>query len=61
VFGHYPEQDRAKANVLDVAAWDFYVVATEALNRDFAQAKSLSLATVWRVGVRCKFDHSRPN
>src|SRR5439155_2314686 len=54
VFGHYPEQDRAK--VLDVAAWDFYVVATEALNRDFGQTKSLSLTTVRLIGQRCKFD-----
>jgi len=56
VFCHYPEQDTLKANVLDVPAWDFYVLSTEALNRDFAQAKSLSLAAVRRVGMRCKFD-----
>src|SRR5438876_11896679 len=44
VFCHYPEQDRTKANVLDVPAWDFYVGGTDVLNRDFAEAKSLSLA-----------------
>jgi hypothetical protein len=42
--------------VLDVPAWDFYVVATPTLNRGFGEAKSLSLAAVRRVAVRCKFD-----
>ncbi|MGD0580624.1 MAG: hypothetical protein ABSC08_17065, partial [Bryobacteraceae bacterium] len=56
VFCHYPERDKAKANVLDVPAWDFYVVATPTLNRGFGEAKSLSLAAVRRVAVRCKFD-----
>jgi len=32
------------------------VVATEALNRDFGQTKSLSLTTVRLIGQRCKFD-----
>jgi hypothetical protein len=56
VFCHYPEQDKAKANVLDVPAWDFYVVLTATLNREFGEAKSLSLAAVRRVGLRCRFD-----
>jgi hypothetical protein len=56
VFGHYPEKDRAQANVLDVPAWDFYVVSTATLNREFGDAKSSSLAAVRRVGMRCKWE-----
>ena len=42
--------------MLDVPAWDFYMVSTATLNREFGEAKSLSLAAVRRIGVRCKFD-----
>lgn len=59
VFCHYPERDKTKANVLDVAAWDFYVVSTAALNREFGETKSLSLATVRRLGKRCKYGELR--
>lgn len=52
VFCHYSERVKAKANVLDVPAWDFYVVSKATLNQEFGEAKSLSLAAVKRVGVR---------
>jgi hypothetical protein len=51
-----PEKERAKANLLDVPAWDFYVVSTARLDREFGEAKSLSLAAVSRVAVRCKWE-----
>jgi len=41
VFCHYPEQVKAKVNVLDVSAWDFYVVPTHVLNREFGDLPSL--------------------
>jgi hypothetical protein len=44
VFRHYPESDKAKANVFHVPAWDFYVVSTAMLNREFGERKSLPLA-----------------
>ena len=56
IFCHYPERDKAKADALDVPAWDFYVVSTATLNQQFGEAKSLSLAAVRRVGIRCRFD-----
>ena len=59
VFCHYPERDKTKANVLDVPAWDFYVVSTAVLNREFGEAKSLSLATVRRLRTRCKYGELR--
>jgi hypothetical protein len=55
VFCVHAERDKAKANVLDVATWEFYVLPTETLNREFGAAKSLSLVAVRRLAVRCKF------
>jgi hypothetical protein len=59
VFCHYPERDKTKANVLDVPAWDFYVMSLDALNKDFSKAKSLSLASLKRTTFRCKFAELR--
>lgn len=56
VFCLHTEKDKAKANVLDVAAWDFFVVPTATLNQEFETAKSISLAAVKRLAVACKFD-----
>ena len=55
MFCHYPEREKAKANVLNVPAWDFYVTSTEALNREFGEAKSVSLAAVRGVSQPCSF------
>jgi hypothetical protein len=55
VFCLYPERDKSKTNVLDVSAWEFYVVPTEILNREFAAAKSISLTAVKRLVLPCKF------
>lgn len=41
VFCHYPEPDKAKVNVLDVSAWDFYVMRTVDLNASFGYARSV--------------------
>jgi hypothetical protein len=57
VFCLYPERDKSKTDVLDVSAWEFYVVPTEILNREFAASKSISLTAVKRVAVPCKFDN----
>jgi hypothetical protein len=56
VFCHYPEQDRCRANVLDVGAWDFYVLSTDRLDEVFGNAKSVSLNGIRKVCPRCKFD-----
>jgi hypothetical protein len=55
VFCHYPERDKGKANVLDVPAWDFYVMTTQDVNAAFGEAKSVSLANVRAKASRCKF------
>jgi hypothetical protein len=54
VFCLYPEKVKAKADVLDVPAWDFYVVSTEKLNREFEKKKSLSLSSLEKIAERCK-------
>lgn len=56
VFCCHPEEDRTKANVLDVQSWDFYVVPVQTLNNALGHQKSVSLATVKRHGMHCKFD-----
>jgi hypothetical protein len=57
VFCCHPEQDRAKANVLDVQSWDFYVVPVGTLNGTLGHQKSVSLATVKKHGEHCKFEN----
>ncbi len=56
VFCLHTERDKSKANVLDVAAWEFFMVPTATLNQEFGTAKSVSLAAVKRVAVECGFD-----
>jgi hypothetical protein len=56
VFCLYTEKNKAKANVLEVAAWDFFVVSTATLNQEFRTAKSISLAALKRLAVACKFE-----
>ena len=55
VFCCHPETDQAKVNVLDVQAWDFYVVPVETINSTLGQQKSVSLATVQKCVKACKF------
>jgi hypothetical protein len=59
VFCLYPEKEKQKANVLDVPACDFYAVSTTTLNKEFGEARSLSLAAVRRMAMLCKFDELR--
>jgi hypothetical protein len=59
VFCHYAEHDKAKADVLDVPAWDFYVVPVEVVNATFGAAKSVSLSRVKPVAAKCKFGELR--
>lgn len=56
VFCLYSEQDCAKANPLDVPAWEFYVVPIEALNRLFGKAKSISLASLKTLATSCNLE-----
>jgi hypothetical protein len=59
IFCVHAEREKSKANVLDVSTWDFYVVSTRILNEVFGMAKSLSLSSVARVAVQCKWSGLR--
>jgi hypothetical protein len=59
VFCHFLERDAEKPDVLDVSAWDFYVVSTKSLNTKFGEAKSISLSSLKRAATACKFDKLR--
>jgi len=49
VFCAYAEKDRSRANVLDVGLWEFYVVATEEINRQLGSQKTAALSTIERL------------
>ena len=46
VFCLYPETDPARADILDVAAWQFYVLSTQEIDRAFAEQKTVALSRV---------------
>ncbi len=46
VFCVYTETERSKANVLDMSQWEFYVVATERINRQLGAQKTAALSTI---------------
>ena len=56
VFYHYPDRDKARATVLDIRTWDFYVTSSVTLNQKFADSKSLSLALIKELALPCQFD-----
>lgn len=46
VFCHYTCTDRAPENPLNLDYWDFYVLATAAINQRFGMQKTISLGTL---------------
>jgi hypothetical protein len=42
--------------VLDLAAWEFYVISTKTLNEKFGKAKSISLEPVQKHAAQCRFE-----
>lgn len=51
VFCLYPETDPSRANVLDVGAWEFYVLSTERINRQLGEQKSVGIS---RIRAMCE-------
>lgn len=43
VFCLYPEMDKDNANVLDVGAWEFYVLSTKTINEQLGDRKSIGI------------------
>jgi hypothetical protein len=46
VFCLFAEQDRARADVLNLDAWEFYVLPTERIDREFGEQKSAGLSRI---------------
>ena len=46
VFCLYPETDPARVDVLDVAAWQFYVLSTGQINRELGEQKTVGIGRV---------------
>jgi len=60
VFCHHKHKEQTSANPLDTRQWDFYILPTEALNREFGEQKSASLRALVRAGARkCSFETLR--
>ena len=43
IFCLYSETDAAKANILDMVTWQFYVMPTEQIDQEFGNQRSISL------------------
>lgn len=56
VFCVYPERDRAKCNVLDVTAWEFYIMPTALLEQAFKDRVRVSLRAIESRSVSCRFE-----
>lgn len=46
VFCYYPETDPAKADILDVSSWLFFVIPTELIEQKFPNQKSVGLKKI---------------
>jgi hypothetical protein len=55
VFCFYPETDPAKVNILDVGAWEFYVLPTEQINRELGDQKSIGIKRIQAMSEPVKF------
>jgi len=56
VFCLYTEIEVNKANVLNIDDWEFYVLSTETINREFKDQKSVALSRITRLCKTVAFD-----
>ena len=59
VFCLHLDKAREGADALDMARWEFYVIATSELNRRFPTQKSIGLANLRRLTVPIPYNHVR--
>ena len=59
LFCVYPEVNRDQCNVLDVAAWDFYVLSCTEINQQYEAQKTLSLAKLKKLVDPVRFSQLR--
>ena len=56
VFCLHTEKKKDKANVLDIASWRFFVIATKKINDDFGDQKTISLSRIEALDKAVTFD-----
>jgi len=59
VFCLYTEQDKSRANVLDIAMWVFYVLATTRLDAVFGSQKQVGLKVLQKYCEPIKYEQLR--
>ena len=59
VFCLYPEKDESRANVLDVSTWEFYILPTSAIERQFGEQKTVTLAPIQRLAPPVGYERLR--
>lgn len=59
ILTHSPRHDRAKANVLDLSKWDFFVISEQDINHIFGDQKSVTLSVLEKYCARTDFDGMR--
>lgn len=59
VFCLYAETDRKRVNVLDIAAWEFYVVSTDGINQSFGNQKSVRLGSLRKLTAPISYHQIR--
>lgn len=59
VFCLYPERNRGQGNVLDTGAWEFYVVATSAIEHEFRDQKTVGLGRVRKISSAVSYTRLR--
>ncbi len=65
VFCLYPEKEPCKVDILDIGAWEFYVVSKDKIAEEFGDQKMVGLARLRRIcrpvkigGLRCRIDNA---
>jgi hypothetical protein len=59
VFCLYAETDRKRVNVLDIAAWEFYVISTDGINQSFGNQKSVRLNSLRKLTAPINYHQIR--
>lgn len=59
IFCLYPERNRGQGNVLDTGAWEFYVVGTKTVEREFREQKTVGLARIRKMSPAVSYTRLR--
>ncbi len=56
IFCLYPEMDKTKANILDLRAWQFFVLHTEQIERNLGNQKSIGINGIQSMCDSVRYD-----